>query len=92
VLNEQNGTCVDLSILLASCLEWIELSPVIFMSGIHAFPGYWVTADAHQKFLTSKSMPPIDDRTYDERDIAETFPWAVGYKAFEEVKSLVADF
>ena len=41
MLRERRGTCVDLALLIASCLEWIELYPVIFNTTKHAFVGCW---------------------------------------------------
>lgn len=41
VLREKRGTCIDLAMLYASCLEWIELYPVIFNSTKHTFVGCW---------------------------------------------------
>lgn len=51
VIAQGRGTCVDLAILLASCLEWVEIYPVVFMLDDHAFPGYWRSLDAYYKFV-----------------------------------------
>jgi hypothetical protein len=45
------GTCIDLALLLAACLEYIEIYPVIFLIKGHAFPGYWRSHAAHEKFV-----------------------------------------
>ena len=37
------GTCIDLALLFASCLEAVEIYPVVFLLNDHAFPGYWRT-------------------------------------------------
>lgn len=44
------GTCIDLALLLCSCLEVLEIYPVIFLLTDHAFPGYWRTDAAHAAF------------------------------------------
>lgn len=44
------GTCIDLALLMASCLEAIEIYPVIFVLEDHAFPGYWRTDTARESF------------------------------------------
>ena len=44
------GTCIDLALLLASCLEAVEIYPVIFLLNDHAFPGYWRTPTARERF------------------------------------------
>ncbi len=45
VLTQKKGTCLDLSILYASCLEAVGLHPLlIFITG-HAFVGCWLEED-----------------------------------------------
>ena len=41
ILHGRRGTCIDLALLLAACLEYVEIYPVIFVLEGHAFPGYW---------------------------------------------------
>lgn len=42
VLTEKHGTCLDLSVLYASCLEAARLNPlIVFLQG-HAFGGVWL--------------------------------------------------
>jgi hypothetical protein len=41
VIEGGRGTCIDTTLLLASCLEYIEIYPVIFLLTGHAFVGYW---------------------------------------------------
>ena len=50
VINGRRGTCIDLALLLASCLEYVDIYPVIFLFDGHCFPGYWRTHDAHDRF------------------------------------------
>ncbi len=42
VLTEKLGTCLDLSLLYASCLEAVGLNPVIIFTENHAFCGCWL--------------------------------------------------
>ena len=35
------GTCIDLALLFAACLELVDIYPVIFLLEGHALPGYW---------------------------------------------------
>lgn len=46
VLDEQckQGTCLDLAILMASCLEAAAIHPVLFVIKGHAFAGFWKEA------------------------------------------------
>ena len=43
VLKGRRGTCIDLALLLASCLEYIDLHPLLFLLKGHAFAGYYRT-------------------------------------------------
>jgi hypothetical protein len=45
------GTCIDLALMMASCLEAVEIYPVVFLLNDHAFPGYWRTDKARDSFL-----------------------------------------
>lgn len=49
VLETRRGTCVDLALLLASCLEYVDLYPVIFLLEGHAFPGYYRSEQTYWK-------------------------------------------
>jgi hypothetical protein len=40
------GTCIDLALLLASCLEYIDIYPVVVLLEGHAFAGYWRSEEA----------------------------------------------
>ncbi len=50
ILETGTGTCLDLAVLLAACLEEIDIYPVLFLLKGHAFPGYWQTPKAHEDF------------------------------------------
>jgi len=41
VFDGNAATCIDLSLLFASCLEFVGIYPSIFLITGHAFPGYW---------------------------------------------------
>ena len=41
VLRSRSGTCIDLALLLAACLEYIDIYPVLFVLPGHALPGFW---------------------------------------------------
>lgn len=42
VLTSKNGTCIDLAVLYASCLEAVRLNPLILFTENHAFAGVWL--------------------------------------------------
>jgi len=58
VIGERRGTCIDLALLLASCLEYVDIYPVIFLLTGHAFVGYWRGDDLHTEFLAFKGLEP----------------------------------
>lgn len=70
VLEGRRGTCIDLAMLLASCLEFVEIYPVIFLLDDHAFPGYWRSEKAREKFITGPGAPDGDQTT--EPDVDRT--------------------
>jgi hypothetical protein len=43
----KRGTCIDLTLLLAACLEYVDIYPVLFLLRDHAFPGYVRSEDSH---------------------------------------------
>ncbi len=57
ILESVTGTCIDLSLLLASCLEYIDIYPVVVLLTGHAFVGYWRTEEAHEAFLEMRRLP-----------------------------------
>lgn len=42
VLRNERGTCLDLAVLYAACIEAAGLSPVVFLMAGHAFLGCWL--------------------------------------------------
>jgi hypothetical protein len=62
VLAGRRGTCIDLTLLLAACLEYVDIYPVIFLLKDHAFPGYVRCEQSHDiirdKFQTVVTQVP----------------------------------
>ncbi|WP_374566554.1 hypothetical protein [Ideonella sp.] len=54
LLAERRGTCIDLALLLAACLEYVGISPVLFLLSGHAFAGYWRSEASYESF---RSVP-----------------------------------
>ena len=52
VVGSRSGTCIDLALLFAACLELIDIYPVIVMYEGHANVGYWRSRPAHAQFET----------------------------------------
>jgi transglutaminase-like putative cysteine protease len=57
VLASNTGTCIDLALLLASCLEYIDIYPVVVLLTGHAFVGYWRSEEAHDELVSVKAIP-----------------------------------
>jgi hypothetical protein len=58
VLAAGRGTCIDLTLLLAACLEYVGIYPVVFLLTGHACPGYWRSEAAYEEeFLAVRDAP-----------------------------------
>jgi hypothetical protein len=57
ILRSNSGTCIDLALLLASCLEYIGVYPVVVLLSGHAFVGYWRSEAAHDRFVAVGAIP-----------------------------------
>ncbi|MDX2043490.1 MAG: hypothetical protein SF097_19895 [Acidobacteriota bacterium] len=51
IFDAKRATCIDTTLLLASCLELIEVYPVLFLLTGHAFVGYWRSDSYRQEFM-----------------------------------------
>lgn len=81
VIDGRRGTCIDLTLLLASCLEYVEIYPVLLLLQGHAFPGYWRSEDAYHDFMIPRSGEREESPSVWQRS-----PWLVeGEAAYHEV-------
>ncbi|MBL9150159.1 MAG: hypothetical protein JNM94_15835 [Phycisphaerae bacterium] len=51
VLDGRRGTCIDLALLFAACLEFVNIHPLMVLLEGHAFPAYWRSEEAHERFV-----------------------------------------
>ena len=51
VLTEKLGTCIDTSLLMASCLEQIGINPILVFLQEHAFVGAWLTPSVYPHMI-----------------------------------------
>ena len=58
VILGRRGTCIDLALLLAACLEYVDIHPAIILLTGHAFPAYWRSTEAHENFVLANAAPP----------------------------------
>lgn len=63
VLNEncKQGTCIDLAVLYATCLEAASLHPVIFLVQGHAFAGLWLDEKASFNNCKCEDLKTVED-------------------------------
>lgn len=75
VLLEEMGTCADLSVLAAACLEQMGLNPLLIEFNNHVLPGVWLEEDVNSELIIdnvgklinlyeSKSLLFFDSSTY----------------------------
>ena len=64
VLTGKLGTCIDLSLLVASCLESIGINPMLIMTPGHCFVGAWLVN-------TSYGYPVGDDASFLAKSAAD---------------------
>jgi hypothetical protein len=57
ILESSTGTCIDLTLLVASCLEYIDIYPVVVLLTGHAFVGYWRGEKPHEDFARLMRIP-----------------------------------
>ena len=68
VIDEKIGTCLDTTLLYASCLEAVGLFPLLVLLKGHAFVGAWITEDIYAQnigddasFLLKKCADGVND-------------------------------
>jgi hypothetical protein len=85
----KRGTCIDLALLMASCLEYVDIYPAIFLLRTHAFPAYWRHDSFHRQFQVARSAA-----TQSEEDLAglqqssssgQTYAWAFEPSQYREI-------
>jgi hypothetical protein len=53
IIEGGRGTCIDLALLLASCLEYVDIYPTVLLLPGHAMAGYWRHEELHAAFVAS---------------------------------------
>ena len=62
ILGQGNGTCLDLALMLAACLEFIGLRPVLILSPGHAYAGWWRDEAATVEYIARRPPPAAAER------------------------------
>lgn len=95
VLAERAGTCIDLALLFAACLELVDIYPVVFLLDGHALPGWWRHRSFQQEYQT------MDAASYGEvvqadaggspAANAQTVSWHAGKASWAEVRRWIRE-
>jgi hypothetical protein len=90
---DHSGTCIDLALFFAACLELVDIYPVIFLLSGHAFPGYWRSSSYHDDFTEARPerIQEIVRADYRTSGIygAQVEPWYLGKPTYREIVQLV---
>jgi hypothetical protein len=97
IIASNSGTCVDLALLLAACLEYIDIHPVIVLLTGHAFVGYWRSDDFHTEFRSVSHVPksmglevgPLAVRS--TISLVDTYGWRVAQQQYGELQGYLRD-
>ena len=96
ILASKSGTCIDLALLIASCLEYIGVYPVLVLLTGHAFVGYWRSEEAHDSLVSIETIPPkvpvVGDKSSREGGLpyVDPYGWRLTRLNLDEIKEYVA--
>ncbi len=84
------GTCIDLALLYAACLELVDIYPVIFLLEGHALPGYWrhrrFQEDFNAAMFPAGNAPPEGGAQHASSSGIQKHPWqTLGRDAHQEL-------
>jgi hypothetical protein len=93
ILGARSGTCIDLALLFAACLELIDVYPVIFLLNGHALPGYWRHHSFQADYLAVSNEGAQGAMAAADRNSSgslQRFAWqAIGDAPYREVRQLI---
>lgn len=80
ILKSGDGTCIDLALFMASCLEQVNIYPVVFLLDDHAFPGYWRSDTSWDEFINMRNVEAlraeaIEKLTEKSGTVDQQYPW-----------------
>lgn len=90
ILRAGHGTCIDLALMIAGCLEYIDIKPVIFLLEGHAFVGYWRSEDDYYDFAYGDPLLEEEETKIDNVQMSTgTSNWVVPADLYTDVMRLV---
>lgn len=91
VLATSSGTCIDLSLLLAACLEYVDIHACLVLLTGHCFVGYWRAEDYQSAFMTVSRFPEGRVPALSEVarrspiELVDRYGWRLGPQCFDEI-------
>jgi hypothetical protein len=87
----RRGTCIDLTLLIAALLEYVDIYPVVFLLQGHAFPGYVRSDDSYAALRTVFLTPPtlMDNTSSPKQDTSTQKEWIRDQSYYSAVVDLV---
>ncbi len=89
IIEGRRGTCIDLALLFAACLEYVDIYPVIFLLKNHAFPGFWRSSKFQndfrkvaEHFQTNASVTGAEQG---DVSTVQRWPWYHSMNAYDEI-------
>jgi hypothetical protein len=96
ILRSGDGTCIDLALLFASCLEQVNIYPVVFLLKDHAFPGYWRSDQAWNDFISMRpiqalKLPALERLTEESGTVCQEYAWVFPSSFHAEIMKQIED-
>jgi hypothetical protein len=95
VLAERAGTCIDLALLFAACLELVDIYPVVFLLEGHALPGWWrhrSFQEEYQRMGSANYSEVVEaDAGGSSAANAQVVSWHAGKASWAEVRRWVRE-
>lgn len=89
IIRTRLGTCIDLSLLFAACLENVDIYPVLILMRGHACVGYWRRPMEWQEYHRRPSTPKTVETGRSVIGDDRAPPWVGGRDAYNEVRDHV---
>ncbi len=84
IIEERRGTCIDLALLFAACLEYIEIHPVLFLMKGHAFGGYWRSESAYERYFQPTAGGETE-REEQRSGVLPAEPWVTIPESYDDL-------
>jgi hypothetical protein len=95
VLQHRAGTCIDLALLFAACLELIDVYPVVFLLDGHALPGWWRHPSFRDEYfeMPGDNFNEIVPASSSENTVAnaQVVAWHTGKASWPEVRRWIRE-